>query len=635
VTASEQSLGHQSIDERARTILESITDAFFSLSRDWRFNYANPQSGRILGRTASDLVGKNVWDEYPGLRGSVFEPVYRRAMTEGVAGSITAFYPDHARWYEVRTYPAPDGISIYFRNVTEEKRAEDALRLSEERRRLVLDSAELGSWNIDPATSSMTCDERFCEIFGIPPDHCSYEEAFAAIHPADRQKVRAGVQGATRPVDPVPYECEYRVVHPDGSIRWVFAKGRANFMKRGTGDVLMSFDGTVADVTDRKQGEQVLRDARDAAEAASVAKDRFLAVLSHELRTPLSPVVMTVPALELDPDMPLKFREDLAMIRRNIDLEVKLIDDLLDLSRVTSGKLRLQMQPVQVHEVLRHAIQNSLSDTSGKGMVIREEFNAGDDCVTGDPARLQQVFWNLLRNAVKFTPAGGAITVRTYIDGKGFLAVQVRDSGGGIEPEILPRIFDAFEQGEVSITRQFGGLGLGLAIVKAVVEMHGGTVTAESDGRDKGAAFTVRLMPPTRVATETNRDTPPEHASQTPAGVRVLLVEDHPDTARTLARLLKFSGFRVKTAGSAATALQLAGSESFDVVVSDIGLPDATGYELMAQLRERHGLKGIALTGYGMEDDMRKSREVGFLEHIVKPVNVSQLEATIQRVAKG
>lgn len=635
MTASEQSLGHQSIDERARTILESITDAFFSLSRDWRFNYANPQSGRILGRTASDLVGKNVWDEYPGLRGSVFEPVYRRAMTEGVAGSITAFYPDHARWYEVRTYPAPDGISIYFRNVTEEKRAEDALRLSEERRRLVLDSAELGSWNIDPATSSMTCDERFCEIFGIPPDHCSYEEAFAAIHPADRQKVRAGVQGATRPVDPVPYECEYRVVHPDGSIRWVFAKGRANFMKRGTGDVLMSFDGTVADVTDRKQGEQVLRDARDAAEAASVAKDRFLAVLSHELRTPLSPVVMTVPALELDPDMPLKFREDLAMIRRNIDLEVKLIDDLLDLSRVTSGKLRLQMQPVQVHEVLRHAIQNSLSDTSGKGMVIREEFNAGDDCVTGDPARLQQVFWNLLRNAVKFTPAGGAITVRTYIDGKGFLAVQVRDSGGGIEPEILPRIFDAFEQGEVSITRQFGGLGLGLAIVKAVVEMHGGTVTAESDGRDKGAAFTVRLMPPTRVATETNRDTPPEHASQTPAGVRVLLVEDHPDTARTLARLLKFSGFRVKTAGSAATALQLAGSESFDVVVSDIGLPDATGYELMAQLRERHGLKGIALTGYGMEDDMRKSREVGFLEHIVKPVNVSQLEATIQRVAKG
>ena len=388
-----------------------------------------------------------------------------------------------------------------------------------------------------------------------------------------------------------------------------------------------------------EQNERLLaseRAARAEAEAANRSKDRFLAVLSHELRTPLSPVVMTIPAIELDPDLPFKFREDLALVRRNIDLEVKLIDDLLDLSRVTSGKLRLQMQPVRVHDLLRHVIQSSLSDTSGKRLHVRHELDAVNDRLTADPARLQQVFWNLLRNSVKFTPAGGEIIVRTSnATGDGArLVVEISDSGVGIPPDVLPRIFDAFEQGDQRMTRQFGGLGLGLAIAKAVVEMHAGTITAASAGCGLGATFTVGL------------DTSPAHArEEPPAGAggeattrreagpsRVLLVEDHPDTARVLARLLGASGYDVRTAHSMASALHLAAAEPFDVVVSDIGLPDATGYELMEQIRQRHGIKGIALSGYGMEEDMRRSREAGFIDHIVKPVNVAQLEAVIRRV---
>jgi PAS domain S-box-containing protein len=390
------------------------------------------------------------------------------------------------------------------------------------------------------------------------------------------------------------------------------------------------------------------RRAHETAEAANKAKDRFIAVLSHELRTPLSPVMMAVPAMERDADLPPKFRDDLAMVRRNIDLEVKLIDDLLDLSRVTSGKLRLEAEPLHVHEVLRHAINNGASDFADKQIRIYQEFTATDDSFTADAARLQQVFWNLVRNAFKFTPQGGEVVVRTCNEcqtsneggashGASFLVIEVRDTGVGIAADLLPRIFEPFEQGKSNVSHRGGGLGLGLAIAKAVVEMHRGTITAASDGLSRGAIFTIRFP--------ITADQPVRKPSFTPMGLsrstsvastdrqtRILLVEDHADTAKLMARLLKRSGYDVRNADSAAAALDLAERESFDLVVSDIGLPDATGYELMKQLGQRHGLKGIALTGYGMEDDLRKSREAGFVDHVVKPVNMQHLEAAIDRV---
>ncbi len=520
-------------------------------------------------------------------------------------------------------------------DVTERKRAEEALRTSEERRRLALDSAELGEWHIDTITQELTTDERFRMILLGSDQPIDFEKAMQAVYFQDRDRVRLSITSAMNPEGSRTYSDEHRVVHADGSVHWVFAKGRANISTADGKKTVISVDGTLADITERKKAEQTLRDARDDAEAASLAKDKFLAVLSHELRTPLSPVVMAVAAIESDPDLPLKFQDDLAVAKRNLDLEVKLIDDLLDLSRVTSGKLRLHPQPVRVHDLLGHAIRNSLSDTAGKRLSVRTELHAVNDHLTADPARLQQVFWNLLRNAVKFTPELGEIVIRTWNpdDSRGLICIEIRDSGTGIDPEVLPRIFDAFEQGEVGVTRKFGGLGLGLAIAKAVVEMHGGTITAASPGRDLGAAFTVSFNATIPV---TGLDRPQKVASTSvkpsSGGARVLLVEDHADTARMLSKLLKLSGFEVKTASSVAAALQVAETESFDVVVSDIGLPDATGYDLMKQLRDRYGVRGIALSGYGMEEDMRKSREAGFVEHVVKPVNLDHLQSVIRRV---
>jgi hypothetical protein len=382
---------------------------------------------------------------------------------------------------------------------------------------------------------------------------------------------------------------------------------------------------------EQQRASEAVRAAKDEAEAANRAKDQFLAVLSHELRTPLSPVVMTIGAMEDDPELPERLREEVAMVRRNIELETKLIDDLLDVSRVISGKLRLRMESVRLHEVLRHVLEVCEQDRACKALEVATDLAATEDRVIGDSARLEQVFWNLLKNAIKFTPERRRILVRTRDVGGGRVRVEVVDTGVGIPPEALPRLFNAFEQGNAAVTHQFGGLGLGLAISKAVVDLHGGTIHAHSDGAGAGATFAVELA--TAAAARNGEHAPaPSKSTNGKHLPRVLLVEDHADTARALSRLLKNSGYPVRTAGTVADALRLADAETFDLVVSDIGLPDATGYDLMRALRDRHGIKGIALSGYGMDEDMRRSREAGFVDHLTKPINLPQLEAVIRRV---
>jgi two-component system CheB/CheR fusion protein len=271
------------------------------------------------------------------------------------------------------------------------------------------------------------------------------------------------------------------------------------------------------------------------------------------------------------------------------------------------------------------------ADMLAKRLQLVFDLRASEDHVVADPARLQQVFWNLLKNAIKFTPEQGRVAIRTRNAEPGRIEVEVKDSGAGIAPDVLPRIFDAFEQGDPTVTRQFGGLGLGLAISKAIVDMHGGVIRAESGGERRGATFTVRLDTTATAATPRPVRAGPGGALK-PVSSRVLLVEDHRDTANVLAKLLARHGYRVRIAHSVASALEIAAAEEFDVVVSDIGLPDATGYELMQQLRDLYGAKGIALSGFGMEEDMQRSREAGFLDHVVKPVDAAQLEAALRRV---
>jgi two-component system CheB/CheR fusion protein len=295
--------------------------------------------------------------------------------------------------------------------------------------------------------------------------------------------------------------------------------------------------------------------------------------------------------------------------------------------------MHLQKRPIHMHAVLTQAAQTCASETAAKQHNVQFDFQADNDLVNADPTRLQQTFWNLLRNAIKFTPEGGSIFIRTE-NRAGMVCLEVRDNGLGIDPALLPKVFDAFEQGNAEITRQFGGLGLGLAISKAIIDMHGGLIRAQSGGAGLGATFTVEL--PAAGAVEQEVVPAASLEGKTVARhLRVLLVEDHPDTRDVLAGLLGASNCAVETAGSVEDALQLAAAERFDVVVSDLGLPDGTGYDLMRQLRDRHGIKGIALSGYGMEQDQRRSREAGFLAHLIKPVDVSHLMAVIQRISSN
>ena len=386
--------------------------------------------------------------------------------------------------------------------------------------------------------------------------------------------------------------------------------------------------------------------ARAQAEAASKAKDHFLAALSHELRTPLNPVLMTVTSMAMDPELPERFREDVDVIRRNVELESSLIDDLLDLTRITRGKLELHQEAVDVHALIGHAIRTCCDEEARrKQLDVRSDPRAGAHYVWGDPARLAQVLWNLLKNAVKFTPAGGSITVATANvdddggpvgpdgpDGGGNLWVQVSvtDTGIGIEPDAAARIFDAFEQENRGITRRFGGLGLGLAICKALVGLHGGTIGVASAGKGAGTTFTVRLAAVREPGLAPARPAPAGDDGR--AGLRILLVEDHAATASVMARLLRTLAYAVTVAPDVQTAKRLAEHEPFDLLVSDIGLPDGTGLDLVRHVHTRRPIPALAVSGYGMEDDIRASRDAGFQEHLVKPIDLAKLRAAIERV---
>lgn len=382
----------------------------------------------------------------------------------------------------------------------------------------------------------------------------------------------------------------------------------------------------------RQQAEREMREARDIAEAANRAKDHFLAVLSHELRTPLTPVLTAMQTLELDPSLTPDVRETIQMVRRNVELEVKLIDDLLDLTRVSRGKLELNLQPVDTHESIRQVLAICDSDFRGKRLAVTSRLDAHLCTVMADSARLQQILWNLIKNAVKFTEEGGQISVRSRCDAKQ-VTIDVTDTGAGIEPEALTRIFDAFEQGGKAITRQFGGLGLGLAISRSLVEMHQGRLWASSAGANTGATFTV-VFPLCKISAANTTPVPANDGDGTHslADVRILLVDDHVDTARAMARLLRRWGCDVQTADTVASALKTAEACKFDLLISDIGLPDGSGLDLVRQLKSRCEIKGIAVSGFGMEEDLNSSRRAGFSEHLVKPIDLKRLETTIRKV---
>jgi signal transduction histidine kinase len=367
--------------------------------------------------------------------------------------------------------------------------------------------------------------------------------------------------------------------------------------------------------------------------AANAAKDQFLALLSHELRSPLSPVIAMVGELEAEMPDSQPVREALEVVRRNVELEARLIDDLLDVTRISKGKLQLTFETICIHQILQRAYEICRKEIEEKNLDVEFQFRAVQTHVEGDPARLQQVFWNLIKNSVKFTPDKGRITIETLNPTPDKIEARVIDTGIGIEQEKIDKIFNAFEQGS-DITRRFGGLGLGLAISRALIDAHGGKVRVQSSGKDKGATFSVELntvlAPIGRDGESQDQqvDRAPEPAI--PSHRRVLLVDDHHDTCIGMKRMLERHGYKITLAHSAEQAVEKVRTEEFDLLISDIGLPDRSGYELMREVRLNKDLPGIALSGFGSEQDVNLAREAGFAEHLTKPINFERLEKTIQ-----
>src|SRR5213078_2644171 len=367
---------------------------------------------------------------------------------------------------------------------------------------------------------------------------------------------------------------------------------------------------------------------------ANAAKDQFLALLSHELRNPLSPVIAMVGELEATvPDSPT-VHEALEVIRRNVELEARLIDDLLDVTRIAKGKLQLSFETICVHQILQRAYEICRKEIEAKNLEVEFQLRAVHTHVEGDPARLQQVFWNLIKNSVKFTPEKGRITIATLNPVPDKIEARIIDTGIGVEHETIDKIFNAFEQGQADITRRFGGLGLGLTISKALIDAHDGKIHVQSPGKDQGSTFSVELntvlAPVGRDGDGQDQPVDREPKQFVPTHRRVLLVDDHYDTCIGMKRMLERHGYEITVAHTAEQAVEKVRAEEFDLLISDIGLPDRSGYDLMREVRLNNDLPGIALSGFGSEQDVNQAREAGFAEHLTKPVSFERLEKTIQ-----
>jgi len=384
-----------------------------------------------------------------------------------------------------------------------------------------------------------------------------------------------------------------------------------------------------AGMAERRRVEEELHQQKAIVEAANRTKDHFLAMLSHELRTPLTPVISALEALETEPAQTGDAKTALAMIRRNIELETQLIDDLLDFTRIAKDKLQLRFAPVDAHLAISNVVEICRVEAKSKNLRVHLNLRANRHCVAADAAKFQQIIWNLLKNAIKFTPEDGEISISSSNPASEVLTISVRDTGIGVEPEVMQRIFDPFEQGNRSFERRFGGLGLGLAISKSLAQAHGGTLTAQSDGHNSGSTFLLSLQTilpaealtvPASTSEETSRQR-----------LKILLVDDHQDTCAALEKLLVRRGHLVAATHDVRSAMETAVRNQFDLLISDVALPDGTGMELMMQLRAMSGIPGIAISGFGNNGDIERSLEAGFSEHLIKPVQLEKLEAAIER----
>jgi PAS domain S-box-containing protein len=614
--------------ERA-ALLESITDAFYALDEQWRFTYVNQHALDYYGKTSQELLGQSIWDMLPETKGTVFEDQYQRARQEGRPAAFEVLSSLTGRWLDLRVYPTRQGLAVYFRDVSHRKRAEQELRFALDRLRgrelllaLATNVAGLGVFTWDAKTDRITLEnERAHELLQAmqesPPSGREFLRRL--VHPQDRKALRRRLIASGRAGEAVLGTCRIR---PGESWRWIEIHGGFETADDGTSQRLV---GVFSDTTERKHAEESLREA-------DRRKDEFLALLAHELRNPLAPVRNGLQILRHKaPEDPL-LKRTISMMDRQLKHLVRLVDDLMDVSRISSGKLQLRREKVLLTGAIANAIEVSHSTIDARRHELVVDTRVQGLMVEGDPDRLVQIFSNLLTNSAKYTDPGGRIIIS--LDREADEAViAVKDNGIGIPVQALESIFQMFLQVRSHGARNHEGLGIGLALVRSLVEMHRGKINAASDGLGTGSTFTVRL--PLIDAPPNTRAVIPETVSDVtlhPGEKRVLVVDDNVDAAQSLEWLLQMTGYEVRTAADGSEALEQAQAFRPNIVFMDLGLPGMDGVEAARRIRALPNLapvKIVAMTGWGQSADRVRSSEAGMDEHLVKPVALEALNSVL------
>jgi PAS domain S-box-containing protein len=628
-------------EEEARQRLREIEDLYRNapvglcvLDRELRWVRINERLAEFNGIPVADHIGKRLPDLLPELA-EACGPGIRAVLETGQPQhnieivSQTPAQPGVTRSWLEHLLPITDergqviGLSIVVEETTDRRRAEAALRESEERLRLAQESARLGVWEWDLRTGVVRASGDLEQLYGYPQGTSNGSDSSFAdrVHPDDLPDLRRTLDTAVAAHE--PFDADFRVRMPDGTIRWLNCKGSAAYDLAGSPERVF---GVNVDITERKVAEEALREADH-------RKDEFLATLAHELRNPLVPIRNAVEILKHHgpPDSGAQRVHEL--IERQVQHLVRLIDDLLDVSRISRGKLQLRKERVPLAGVLERALEVTRPLIERAGHDLEVSLPPQPIHLDADPVRLAEVFSNLLDNACKFTERGGRIRLSVACDGTE-VAVRVADSGIGITPEHLDGIFDMFVQLPATADRVRSGLGIGLALTRGLVEMHGGRIQAYSAGLGKGCTFTVRL-PVAAVTSVPRREGPDPKRARDTTACRVLVVDDHPEVRESLAMLLELQGHEVATARDGLEAVEVAEQLRPDLVLLDLGMPRLDGYGACRRLREQawgKDLKIVALTGWGQDGDRRQTKEAGFDHHLVKPVAPAAL---LEVVAKA
>lgn len=624
-------------EQRFQTLFEQAPFSVQLLSADGRTVRVNRAWKQLWGAQDGDPLLGFVLGEYnvltdPQLEAKGVTAHLRRAFA-GEAVRLPAIHydpaelgrPGFARWVEATARPitGPDGrvaeVMLIHEDVTERLLADRALRDSELQFRTITDAVPQMVWSTLPDGYHDYYNRQWYEFTGMPLGSTDGEAWNGMFHPDDQP--RAWEVWRHSLTSGEPYEIEYRLRHRSGEYRWVL--GRALPVRDDAGRIVR-WMGTCTDIHEQKR-------ARDELVANNRRKDDFLAMLAHELRNPLAPISTAAHLLTTAPSNAAQVERSAGIIDRQVRHMRALVDDLLDVSRVTRGLVELEKQPVEVKAVVASAIEQVRPLIDERGHQLTTRMAAGDVYVLGDRTRLVQVVANLLNNAAKFTPRQGAL--RVVVEAGEHVSLCVADSGAGIEATLIPHVFDLFIQGERTPDRAQGGLGLGLALVRSLVDLHGGRVVAESPGPGLGSTFTVTLPKLDIDAAAARRLDAPAQERASARALRVLVVDDNRDAADTLGLFLDSLGHDVRVEHDPARAIAAVDEDAFNVFVLDIGLPALDGYALARRLRSRPGgmdATFIALTGYGSDTDRARGDEAGFDHYLVKPADLAELATLVQ-----